>query len=173
MSDAKRSYREYYDSPYLTGDVLEPDGTTFTIMDKSRTAVENQKGEAEHKLVLVFTSGQQFLCNITNAQYLAKMFGSPYPVDWVGKRVTLAFDPTIKFGKETVGGIRVVGSPDITEPVRFMFAANSRQKPREVVLRPTRTRSKNNGEGQVIGSDPSDAGNGPLCGSETALELES
>jgi hypothetical protein len=146
MSEQKRPYRDYFDSEYLTGDALDAKGTTFIIADKSRAVVENLKGDAEHKLVLVMTSGAKWLSNITNCRYMTEMFGSPYPVDWIGKRVTLAFDPTVKFGKETVGGIRVIGSPDISAPLSFMFAANSRQKPRKVTLMPT-------GDGADAGED--------------------
>jgi len=134
-----RPFRDYFDSEYLTGDALAADGTTFTIADKSRTTVENKKGEAEHKLVLTFTNGSKWLTNITNCSFMTHMFRSNAPADWVGKRVTLQFDPTVKFGKDVVGGIRVIGSPELTEPVKFMFAANSRQKPRQVTLKPTGT----------------------------------
>ena len=133
----QRVWREYFDNEYLTGDALAAEGTTFTIADKARAAVENTKGELEHKLVLAFTNGSKWLTNVTNCSFMTQMFGSNQPADWVGKRVTLQFDPTVKFGKDIVGGIRVIGSPELTEPVRFMFAANSRQKPRQVTLKPT------------------------------------
>ena len=36
---------------------------------------------------------------------------------YVGKRITLYGDPTIKFGKDAVGGIRIRALSDITEPM--------------------------------------------------------
>ena len=135
---AKRCWRDYYDNQYLTGDALPDEGRTFTITDKSRDEVEGKEGR-EHKLALTFSDGNRFLCNVTNATYIEHLFGSKYPADWVGKRITLCFDPTIKFGKDTVGGIRVIGSPDIDRDVTFQFQENSRKKPRTVTLRKTTT----------------------------------
>jgi len=136
MSEPKRRpWRDYFDSDYITGDAL-PEPRTFTIASKSRDEVEGNDGK-EHKLALTFSDGQRWLVNVTNAKYMEHLFGSPYPSDWTGKRVTLAFDPTIMFGKERVGGIRVIGSPDISEPVTFQFQENSRKRPRQVTLVPT------------------------------------
>ena len=136
MTDAKRVWREYFDTEYLTGDALQPDGTTFTIADKSRVAIEGED-EVKHKLVLTFTNGRKFMANVTNCVYLTNLFGSNAPADWIGKRVTLQFDPTVRFRKDVVGGIRVIGSPDIKAPITFQFQENSRKKPRSVTLRPT------------------------------------
>jgi hypothetical protein len=45
---------------------------------------------------------------------LAALFG-PYVQDWIGKRIALYVDPTVAFGRRTVGGIRVrPKSPDAT-----------------------------------------------------------
>jgi hypothetical protein len=133
----KVPFRMYFDSEYLTGDSLEEGGTTFKIADKGRAEVEGHDGGKEHKLVLTFTDKQRFLCNVTNAKYLSHLFNSPYPADWVGHRITLAFDDSVMFGKERVGGIRVIGSPELTAPLTFMFSENSRKRPRPVTLVPT------------------------------------
>ena len=153
MSEIKRPWRDYYDSEYLTGDALPDEGRTFTITDKSRDEVEGKDGK-EHKLALTFSDGNRFLCNVTNAKYIEMMFGSKYPADWVGHQVTLAFDPSVKFGKDTVGGIRVIGSPELTAPVSFDFQENSRKKPRRVTLQPTKTAS----EPQGMAKTASDSG---------------
>jgi hypothetical protein len=138
MSDPKRAWREYYDNTYLKGDALPEGGRDYTIAEKSRDEIEGQEGK-EHKLALTMTDGTRWLVNVTNAVYMEHLFGSKFPADWIGKRVTLAFDPTVRFGKETTGGIRVIGSPDIAKPVTFQFQENSRKKPRTVTLRPTGT----------------------------------
>ena len=38
---------------------------------------------------------------------LEKLAGSSFMDEWVGMAVQLYFDPTVKFGKERVGGIRI------------------------------------------------------------------
>ena len=132
-----RNWREYFDSEYLTGDALDPEGSTFTIIEKTRVEVEDS-GEKKHKLVLTFSDGNRWLTNITNCTFMEHMFGSKHPADWIGRKVTLQFDPTVRFGREVVGGIRVIGSPDIEKPVEFMFAETSRKRPRKVTLLPTK-----------------------------------
>lgn len=129
-----RMWREYFDSEYLKGDALPDGGRTWTIAAKSRDNVEDS-----HRLALTFTDGTKWLTNVTNCKFMEAMFGTKDVAEWVGRRVTLAFDPTIKFGTETVGGIRVIGSPELTVPVSFMFQENSRKKPRRVTLHPTQT----------------------------------
>jgi len=136
MTDRQHAWRDYFDSEYLVGEALPDEGRTYTIADKARVGIED-KGETKHKLVLTMTDGTKWLTNVTNCTYLERMFEEKEPVAWVGKRVTLQFDPNVKFGKDVVGGIRVIGSPDIIAPVSFTFAANSRQKPRQVTLKPT------------------------------------
>jgi len=159
------TWREYYDSEYLKGDALPPEGRTFTITDKSRDEVEGKDGK-EHKLALTLTGGVRFLVNVTNATYMARLFGSIYPADWVGRAVTLQFDPTIKFGSDTVGGIRVIGSPELTEPLTFQFQENSRKKPRKVTLVPTPTPQHT---APATGTAKNDAvTTGAECGANTA-----
>ena len=132
MTEQKRHWREYSDSEYLVGETLPPDGRTYTIKDKAREADEDG-----HFLALTMTDGTRWRTNVTNRYYMEKLFGTPYPVDWVGHAVTLIYDPTVKFGNETVGGIRVAGSPELTKPITFPFRPNRHQKPRNVTLRPT------------------------------------
>lgn len=42
----------------------------------------------------------------TNARTIAKLYGDQTSA-WVGRRVTFYPDPSVKFGRDTVGGIRV------------------------------------------------------------------
>lgn len=138
MTEPQRPWRDYFDNTYLKGDALPTAGRTYTIADKARDEVEGQDGK-EHKLALLMTDGTRWLVNPTNATFMEHLFGTKFPSEWIGKRVTLRFDPTVKFGKDTVGGIRVMGSPDIDAPVTFEFQENSRKRPYKVTLVPTGT----------------------------------
>jgi hypothetical protein len=164
MTDqSKRPWADYYDRQYLTGDALPAEGRTFTIVDKSRDEVEGKDGK-EHKLALTFSDGNRFLVNVTNATYIEHLFGSKFPSDWIGRKVTLQFDPSVKFGKDTVGGIRVIGSPDIDKPVTFQFQENSRKKPRTVTLQPTKTGQKQ--------ANPASAGHEAVSMLDEGLDAE-
>jgi hypothetical protein len=55
--------------------------------------------------------------------------------DWMGKTMTLFGDPTAKFGKDAVGGIRISHMSGITVPVRLMLTV-SRGKRSEYVVQP-------------------------------------
>jgi hypothetical protein len=47
---------------------------------------------------------------------------------WVGKRVTLYNDKSVRFGGKAVGGIRIKGSPDIARDVEIMAGGNAFSK---------------------------------------------
>jgi hypothetical protein len=137
MTEQGRPYRDYFDNEYLKGDALPDGGRTYTITGKARIMLEDQ-----HKLALELDTGDKWLANITNCAYMTRIFGTNIVADWVGHQVTLAFDPSVKFGKDTVGGIRVIGSPELDGPLSFDFQENSRKKPRRVTLQHTKTGQK-------------------------------
>ena len=59
------------------------------------------------RVILFEEIPQKLICNTTNAKRIEKLLGSPFVEDWVGKKIALYFDKTVKFGGQTVGGIRV------------------------------------------------------------------
>lgn len=59
-----------------------------------RTAIFN-----ETKLMMVL--------NTTNSERLADLFKSNYIEDWYNKPIAIYFDPTVKVGKQQVGGLRI------------------------------------------------------------------
>ena len=38
---------------------------------------------------------------------IAKIYKTPYIEDWRGRSIQIYYDPTVKFGRETVGGLRI------------------------------------------------------------------
>lgn len=61
----------------------------------------------ELKTVLAFKNAtKRLVLNKTNIVNVKSHYGEPL-VDWIGKPVTLYFDPTVKFGRDTVGGVRI------------------------------------------------------------------
>lgn len=50
---------------------------------------------------------EKLVCNTTNAKRIESICGTGLVEDWVGHRIALYFDKTVKFGREQVGGVRV------------------------------------------------------------------
>lgn len=88
---------------------------TMTIADVRLVSMEDEKTKGSKDKGTVFFKEQSrgWVLNKTNAICLAAMFGEETAA-WNGKRVTLK-SQDVKFGPDTVPGIRIVGSPDLKE----------------------------------------------------------
>jgi len=114
MSDTtKTHYRKAFDSPYLSSaDIVEP--TCLTVasvsleMDKTKktkdvfnTAYfcerEIRPGEALKPMIL----------NASNSKTMKGLTGSAFIDDWQNVRITVYVDSNVRFGKETVEGLRI------------------------------------------------------------------
>jgi len=78
--------------------------------------IKNVKGEEltlpggikEKRNVLYFKEEYHpMVVNSTNGKMLQKMTGSKYIEDWSNLQIAVYFDPSVKFGKELVGGLRI------------------------------------------------------------------
>ena len=109
----KTHYRKAFNSPYLSSaDIVEP--TVLTIVyvrlepDKTKktkdvfnTAYFSEKeirpGEPLKPMIL----------NATNSKTMKNLTGSAFLEDWSNIPVTIYVDPNVKFGKETMEGLRI------------------------------------------------------------------
>lgn len=110
-------YRKVFDSPYLSSaDIVEP--TTLTIsrvtqeVDKTKKTkdVFNTAYFAEREL----RPGEKLkpmILNATNSKQVANMTGSPFIEDWQGVRIIVYVDKAVRFGKDTVEGLRLRAAP--------------------------------------------------------------
>lgn len=97
-------------NPDWFGSWCLPDGkdVILTIAAVDQELVTGEKGSQEMCLVVHWKeNAKPLICNKTNAKMLEKLAGSSFMDEWVGMAVQLYFDPTVKFGKERVGGIRI------------------------------------------------------------------
>jgi hypothetical protein len=102
----KNSYKAYRNSNYFSRDNYPTEPVTTEEIREEEIASPGAK--AKQKLVAYFHGYDQGLVlNDTNCAVLAGMAHSDNPADWVGLRIEIFFLPTVKFGKETVGGLRV------------------------------------------------------------------
>lgn len=104
------------DAPYT--------GTIQTVTSKEFGKDDEEK---KKKLVISFLGfDKDFVCNMTNANTIAGMHGEETDL-WIGKVLTLYFDPTVAFGGKLVGGIRVQFTPPGTPSAGAQQAMASAQ----------------------------------------------
>lgn len=111
---------------------------TLTISAVQLVKVEDEKTQREKdKLVVFFKEIERGWIPCKTTKFcMAGMWG--HETDgWIGKRVTLHAQ-RVKFGRETVDGIRVKGSPSLTAPVKVVVKL-PKKKPVTMTMVPTST----------------------------------
>ena len=113
MTIDKTHYRKAFDSPYLSSaDIVEP--TVLTIkhvqleIDKTKKTKDlfNTAYFAEKEI----RSGKvlkPMILNASNSKTMKGLAGSPFIDDWKSIQVTIYVDHNVRFGKETVEGLRI------------------------------------------------------------------
>lgn len=94
-----------FPSKYLSKDDL-PEPEVFTIDTVEMDLIQNEDGKEEKPILYFADDRKPLILNKTNAEILASEFG-PDSDDWVGQDIELYVDPSIRFGKQKIGGIRV------------------------------------------------------------------
>jgi hypothetical protein len=93
-------------SNYLTRADVDPP-LPLTIKEVIEEQLDTPKGP-EPKQVCYFNQHEKGLVlNCVNSQTIARITGSRCFDDWPGGQIVLYDDPSITFGKQLVGGIRV------------------------------------------------------------------
>lgn len=129
---------------YITAAELVGKMPTLTINKVTLEKVESLKGgdddaagKMKDKIVIYFgesKSGRGWLLNRTNAEAIKELWGRETN-EWLGHKITL-FTQQVKVGKKMEPGIRVKGSPELTEPRQFELKL-PRKKAILVTLLPT------------------------------------
>lgn len=97
-------------NPNYMGDYSIPQGRDLiaTIDYVRREKVTGVGGKTEEEVVAHFSDGNKpLILNKTNMKTIQKIYKTPYIEDWHGRKIQIYYDPTIKFGRETVGGLRI------------------------------------------------------------------
>lgn len=126
---------------YLRADELSEDGAVYVVERAEEKLVRNpEKGGPEHvvKSVLHLACGQSLVLNKTNVKLLAalcqELTGSTKTGALYGRAIVLARDPSVRLGPKVVGGIRLVGSPELRRDLTVTVAHPGR-RPVQHVLR--------------------------------------
>lgn len=118
MNDAGGThYRKVFDSPYLSSmDIVDP--ITLTIARVTQEADKTKKSKETfntayfaEKFIRPGEKLKPMILNATNSKTMAKLTGSPFIEDWAGARVTVYVERGIKFGRDTVDGLRIMQAP--------------------------------------------------------------
>ncbi len=98
---------ELGESKYLKKEECEPP-IRVTIVGVKQDNLAKDGEPPEYKFILSFKECKPLVLNKTNGGRIAHVLGSPESDDWVGKTIDLFNDPTVEFGGNMTGGIRVL-----------------------------------------------------------------
>jgi hypothetical protein len=109
----KTHYRKAFDSPYLSSaDIVAP--TVLTVhhvtLEIDHTKKTKDKFNTAHFVEKELRPGEALkpmILNATNSKTMKQLTGSAFIDDWNGVAITVYVDPNVKFGKESVEGLRI------------------------------------------------------------------
>lgn len=113
MKTDKTHYRKAFDSPYLSSaDITEP--TTLTVarvaLDTDKTKKTKESFNTAYFAERELRPGEKLkpmILNATNSKTMKALTGSAFIEDWVNVSITVYVDPSVKFGRDTVEGLRI------------------------------------------------------------------
>lgn len=122
MTTEKTHYRKAFDSPYLSSaDIVEP--TTLTVkfvrLELDRTKKTKDLFNTAHFAEAEIRRGESLkpmILNASNSKTMKALTQSAFIDDWNNIRITVYVDHNVRFGKETVEGLRI--SPHAPEAAR-------------------------------------------------------
>lgn len=153
-------FEELYPGRFLKGVTLLAPKTIRIVEVVGNVELEGDDGAVKSKAVLRYKDGDkhkdkpgEIVWVRTNAQLAAVALNEPDYTKWGGRLLTIHHDKTVAFGKEKKGGIRVLGSPDMTSSVEVAIKMPRRKHPLIYVLQPT----GKSGTKQATGPTPTSA----------------
>lgn len=122
----KTHYRKAFDSPYLSSaDIVEPTVLTvqYVALEPDRTKKTKDVFNTAHFVEKELRPGEKLkpmILNASNSKTMKGLTNSAFIDDWQNVRITVYVDPNVRFGKETVEGLRI--SPHAPERKRLTKA---------------------------------------------------
>ncbi|MDX8383997.1 MAG: hypothetical protein R8M45_07945 [Ghiorsea sp.] len=109
----KTHFRKAFKSPYLSSaDIVEP--TTLTIshvrLESDQTKKTKDAFNTAYFVEKEIRSGEPLkpmILNAVNSRTLKDLIGSPFIDDWCDTHITVYVDPNVRFGRDTVEGLRI------------------------------------------------------------------
>ena len=109
----KTHYRKAFDSPYLSSaDIVEPTVLTvsYVALEIDRTKKTKDSFNTAHFAEKELRAGEKLkpmILNASNSKTMKALAGSAFIEDWQNIRITVYVDHNVRFGKETVEGLRI------------------------------------------------------------------
>jgi len=128
MSTEKTHYRKAFDSPYLSSaDIVEPTILTikYVSLESDKTKKTKEAFNTAHFVESELRRGEKLkpmILNASNSKTLKGLTGTPFIDDWQNLRITVYVDHNVRFGKETVEGLRI--SPHAPEAEKKELTPN-------------------------------------------------
>jgi len=113
----KTHYRKAFNSPYLSSaDIVEP--TVLTIARVS-LEIDHSKKSKDHFNTAYFVEKEirkgevlkPMILNAVNSRMMKDLTGSHFIDDWSGCQMMVYVDHNVKFGRDTVEGLRIMQAP--------------------------------------------------------------
>jgi hypothetical protein len=124
LSDNKTHYRKAFDSPYLSSaDIVEPTVLTvkYVKLETDRTKKTKDLFNTAYFVEREIRAGEKLkpmILNATNSKTMKGLTGSAFIDDWLDVRITVYVDHNVKFGKESVEGLRIMPQSPSRKVVR-------------------------------------------------------
>jgi hypothetical protein len=125
----KTHYRKAFDSPYLSSaDIVEPTVLTvkYVRLEGDKTKKTKDMFNTAHFAEKEIRRGEPLkpmILNATNSKTMKTLTGSHFIDDWNDVRITVYVDNGVRFGKETVDGLRI--SPHAPEARKRVLVPES------------------------------------------------
>lgn len=109
MEKTEMTHWKKMTNPNYLGDYsLPPGGDLIAVIEYvAQEEVTGTGGKKEIEVVAHLKGQKPFILNKTNMKTIQKIYGTPYIQEWAGRAIQIYYDPTIKFGRDTVGGLRI------------------------------------------------------------------
>lgn len=116
MAETKIHYRKAFDSPYLSSaDIVEPIVLTVdhVSLEPDRTKKTKDVFNTAYFVEKEIRPGEKLkpmILNATNSKTMKTLADSPYINDWNNIQVMVYVEHGVKFGRETMDGLRIRAS---------------------------------------------------------------
>lgn len=127
---------------YMKAVDLPEGGATLTISDVAQVEVRDTKARRDDAVKSAWAISwkedgwRPLILNTTLKKVLRALCG-PTIGDAIGRQITLYNDQSVALGRQTVGGVRILGAPWLDGDVQIEIQPNSRKRPERVTLRRT------------------------------------
>ena len=116
--EGKTHFRKVFNSPYLSSvDIVKPTPLTIARVTQEPDKTKKTKDvfNTAYFVEREVRPGEKLkpmILNATNSKAVKNITGSSFIEDWTGVRIMVYVDKDVKFGRDTVEGLRIAMQPD-------------------------------------------------------------